>query len=180
MQVGLFGLAGAAGAIGAAVAGRLADRGHVQRTTAVGLMLMLAAWLPILLMHRTLAFLALGALLISSGLQAVHVSNQSLIYAMRPDARSRLVAGYMVFYSIGSARGLAGRVLRRRRAQRGRGGLLVADAARGSRRSAAAVRRYCLMIAHAAGVTLSSCSRSHAASSRPSRWRSRPGRVTSQ
>ena len=111
MQVGLFGLAGAAGAIGAAVAGRLADRGHVQWTTAVGLMLMLAAWLPILLMHRTLAFLALGALLISSGLQAVHVSNQSLIYKMRPDARSRLVAGYMVFYSIGSALGAAASTL---------------------------------------------------------------------
>lgn len=72
---------------------------------------MLAAWLPILLMRQLLAFLALGALLISFGLQAVHVSNQSLIYATRPDARSRLVAGYMVFYSIGSALGAAASTL---------------------------------------------------------------------
>jgi predicted MFS family arabinose efflux permease len=37
--------------------------------------------------------------------QAVHVTNQSLIFARRPDARSRLVGGYMVFYSAGSALG---------------------------------------------------------------------------
>ena len=38
-------------------------------------------------------------------LQAVHVTNQSLIVATRPDAASRLVGAYMVFYSIGSALG---------------------------------------------------------------------------
>jgi predicted MFS family arabinose efflux permease len=111
MEVGLFGLAGAAGAVGAAIAGRLADRGHVQQTTMAGLLLMIAAWLPILLMHRSLGLLALGALAISFGLQAVHVSSQSLIYATRPDARSRLVAGYMIFYSIGSALGAAASTL---------------------------------------------------------------------
>jgi predicted MFS family arabinose efflux permease len=105
MEVGLFGLAGIAGAIGAAAAGRLADRGYGQRITAVGLFLMIAAWIPISLMHATLGLLALGALAISFGLQAVHVSNQSLITMTRPDARSRLVAGYMIFYSIGSALG---------------------------------------------------------------------------
>jgi predicted MFS family arabinose efflux permease len=111
MEVGLFGLAGAAGAVGAAVAGRFADRGHGQRTTLAGLALMVAAWLPVSLMHLTLGFLALGALAISFGLQAVHVANQSLIYATRPEARSRLVAGYMIFYSIGSALGAAASTL---------------------------------------------------------------------
>lgn len=110
-EVGLFGLAGVAGAIGAAAAGRLADRGLAQRTTAVGLLLMIAAWLPILLMHATLSLLALGALAMSFGLQAVHVSNQSLIYMTRPDARSRLVAAYMIFYSVGSALGAAASTL---------------------------------------------------------------------
>ena len=38
-------------------------------------------------------------------LQAVHVTNQSLIIAARPEAASRLVGGYMVFYSVGSAAG---------------------------------------------------------------------------
>lgn len=106
-EVGLFGLAGVAGAIGAATAGRLADRGFVHHVTAAGLLLMILAWFPIILMHASLGLLALGALAISFGLQTVHVSNQSLIYMTRPDARSRLVAGYMIFYSIGSALGAA-------------------------------------------------------------------------
>jgi predicted MFS family arabinose efflux permease len=39
------------------------------------------------------------------GLQSVHVANRSLIYRLRPEARSRLPAVYMVFYSIGCAAG---------------------------------------------------------------------------
>jgi predicted MFS family arabinose efflux permease len=38
-------------------------------------------------------------------IQAVHVTNQSMLFTVRPEARSRLVGGYMVFYSIGSAAG---------------------------------------------------------------------------
>ncbi len=37
--------------------------------------------------------------------QAVHVTNQTLIHPLRPDAGSRLIGGYMIFYSIGSAAG---------------------------------------------------------------------------
>lgn len=83
----------------------------MQHVTAAGLLLMILAWLPIASMHASLWLLALGALAISFGLQAVHVSNQSLIYMTRPDARSRLVAGYMIFYSIGSALGAAASTL---------------------------------------------------------------------
>jgi predicted MFS family arabinose efflux permease len=39
--------------------------------------------------------------------QAVHVTNQSLIFAARPDAQSRMVGAYMCFYSVGSALGAA-------------------------------------------------------------------------
>jgi len=35
----------------------------------------------------------------------VHVTSQSLIYSVRPEAQSRLAAGYMLFYSLGSAAG---------------------------------------------------------------------------
>lgn len=44
-------------------------------------------------------------ILLDLAVQAVHVTNQTLIYALRPDAGSRLIGGYMVFYSIGSATG---------------------------------------------------------------------------
>lgn len=104
-QVGLFGLAGAIGAIGAAHAGKLADRGHAQRTTGTGLAIMLISWLPISLLTHSLWGLIVGVLMIAYGLQLVHVSNLSQIYGLRPDARSRLTAGYMVCYAIGSAAG---------------------------------------------------------------------------
>jgi predicted MFS family arabinose efflux permease len=103
--IGLFGLAGVAGALAAGRAGRLADRGLGQWTTGLSLGLMLAAWLPIALMGVSLWALAVGVIMLDLAIQAVHVTNQSLIFAVRPEARSRLVAGYMVFYSIGSAGG---------------------------------------------------------------------------
>lgn len=103
--IGLFGLAGAAGAIGATRAGRWADRGFGQRVTGMALALMLAAWLPISLLPHSLLWLMLGVIVIDFGLQAVHVTNQAMIYRVRPEAQSRLTAGYMVFYSIGSAIG---------------------------------------------------------------------------
>lgn len=104
-QIGLFGLIGAAGAAGALRAGRLADRGLGQRVTGIGLALLLVAWLPIALTRESLLALVVGLIALDLGVQAVHVTNQSLLYAVAPHARSRLTAGYMVFYSIGSAIG---------------------------------------------------------------------------
>lgn len=104
-EVGLFGLAGAAGALGASRAGRAADLGHAQRSTGVALILMLAAWGLIALLPYSLWWLAIGVVVIDFGLQSVHVSSQSLIYQVRPEARSRLAAAYMIFYSIGCAAG---------------------------------------------------------------------------
>jgi predicted MFS family arabinose efflux permease len=103
--IGAFGLAGAAGAFSALRAGRLADRGHGQRTTAIALALMLVAWLPLALPRTSLLALIAGLLLTELALQAVHVTNQSMIYASEPEARSRLAGGYMVFYAIGIGAG---------------------------------------------------------------------------
>lgn len=103
--IGLLGVAGFAGALGARNAGRLADLGWAQRTTGLSLMLMLAAWGAIACLHVSLWFVVAGVIMLDLGLQAVHVTSQSLIVAARPDAASRLVGGYMVFYSIGSAAG---------------------------------------------------------------------------
>ena len=104
-EIGLFGLAGAAGALGASSAGRLADRGLGQRVTGIALALMLLSWLPIALLPFSLWGLIVGIVIIDYGLQAVHVTNQSLIYRARPEAQTRLAAGYMIFYSIGCAVG---------------------------------------------------------------------------
>ncbi|UZM14661.1 MFS transporter [Pseudomonas kielensis] len=104
-QIGLFGLAGAAGALAAARAGHLADRGLGHWVSGLSLLLMLASWLPIGLAQSSLWALLLGVITFDLGLQAMHVTSQSLIYGVRPEAQSRLTAGYMLFYSIGSALG---------------------------------------------------------------------------
>jgi len=104
-EIGLFGLAGAAGALAAARAGHLADRGLGQWVSGLSLLLMLGSWLPIALTQSSLWALLLGVITLDLGLQAVHVTSQSMIYSVRPEAQSRLTAGYMLFYSIGSALG---------------------------------------------------------------------------
>jgi predicted MFS family arabinose efflux permease len=104
-EVGLFGLAGVAGALGASRAGRLADRGLGQQTTGLALGLMLVAWLPIALLDVSLWILVAGVVVLDFAIQAIHVTSQSLLFAARPGARSRLVGAYMAFYSVGSAAG---------------------------------------------------------------------------
>lgn len=107
-RIGLFGLVGMAGALAATGAGRLADRGLAQWTTGVSLALMLASWGLIALLPMSMPCLLVGVVVLDLAVQAVHVTNQSIIFERHPDARSRLVGGYMVFYSIGSAIGAIG------------------------------------------------------------------------
>jgi predicted MFS family arabinose efflux permease len=103
--IGLFGLAGAAGALGAISAGRLADQGGAETVTRVALTLMLAAWGAAALLPYSIGYLVVAVVVMDYGLQAAHVANQSLIYRVRPDAQSRLAAGYMIAYSVGCATG---------------------------------------------------------------------------
>ncbi|GAB1333559.1 MFS transporter [Streptomyces sp. E-15] len=106
--IGAFGLAGAAGALAAGAAGRWNDRGLAQRTTGTALVLLAVSWLPLALTRQSLWALAVGAVLLDFAVQAVHVTNQTLVHAVRPDAGSRIIGGYMVFYSAGSALGATG------------------------------------------------------------------------
>lgn len=103
--IGAFGLVGVIGALAAARAGRLADQGYGQRTTGVALILLLLSWLLISYMQQSLFALVIGIVLLDLAVQAVHVTNQSMIFTLRKEERSRLTAGYMIFYSIGSAVG---------------------------------------------------------------------------
>ncbi|MGW2595729.1 MFS transporter, partial [Streptomyces sp. NPDC001515] len=103
--IGALGLIGVAGALAASVAGRLNDRGHSARTTGAALALLTASWLPLSLTPGSLWALAAGVVLLDLAVQAVHVTNQTVIYQVHPDAGSRLIGGYMIFYSAGSAIG---------------------------------------------------------------------------
>ncbi|WP_369359386.1 MFS transporter [Streptomyces sp. cg2] len=103
--IGALGLIGVAGALAATVAGRLNDRGLSRRTTGIALALLAVSWVPLAYTRSSLWALFAGVILLDLAVQAVHVTNQTLIYALHPDAGSRLIGGYMVFYSIGSATG---------------------------------------------------------------------------
>lgn len=104
-MIGLFGLAGAAGALGARPAGGLADKGKSHLTTTAGLILLLLSWAAIWYGHISVMALIVGILVLDLTVQGVHITNQTVIYRLKPEARNRLTAGYMTSYFIGGAAG---------------------------------------------------------------------------
>jgi predicted MFS family arabinose efflux permease len=56
---------------------------------------------------HSLAALLVGILLLDVGSQGVHISNQSEIYRLRPEARNRINAFYMTSCFVGAAAGSA-------------------------------------------------------------------------
>jgi predicted MFS family arabinose efflux permease len=105
--IGLFGLLGAAGAAAASFSGRLADRGRERWVSGGSLALIVASMGLLALGSHHLWALIVGILLADLGIQAVHIQNQHLIFAIQPSARSRLNTGYMVAYFVGGAFGSA-------------------------------------------------------------------------
>jgi predicted MFS family arabinose efflux permease len=101
--IGLFGLVGVVGALAASAAGRLSDRGHNGRATTVSILIMLASWGILALGRTSVVALIVGIALLDLGVQGLHISNQSAVYALRPEARSRLTTAYMVAYFLGGA-----------------------------------------------------------------------------
>jgi predicted MFS family arabinose efflux permease len=107
--IGLFGLAGLAGALAAQAAGRLADRGRHQHSTGAAFATMLVSWGLIAAGKSSLAALIAGIVFLDLGIQAAQITNQSIIYALVPSARSRLTTAFMgsVFVSAAVSSALA-------------------------------------------------------------------------
>ena len=105
--IGMFGLAGVAGAMAASVAGRMADRGWQRRMTGAAGALMTLSWLPIWLGGRSAWVLAIGVILLDLAAQGLHITNQSEIYRLRPEARSRITSAYMTIFFLGGVGGSA-------------------------------------------------------------------------
>jgi predicted MFS family arabinose efflux permease len=103
--IGAFGLIGVVGTLGAARAGKLADGGKGQWTSGMALLLLLGSWLPLSLLSQSLWLLATGVVMLDLAAQAIHVTNQSMIFRANTGAHSRLVACYMIFYAVGSGVG---------------------------------------------------------------------------
>jgi predicted MFS family arabinose efflux permease len=98
LTIGLFGLAGVAGAVAAQAAGRLADRGHNRLTTTATLLATILSFGVLYLGAHSVILLILGIMLLDLGVQGTQISNQSAIYRLDPDARSRITTAYMVAY----------------------------------------------------------------------------------
>lgn len=107
-QAGLLGLAGAAGALGASIAGRLSGRVAPGRIAAGGALLMAITFASMALAPHSLIAIVIGTLVFDVGVQAALVSHQTIIYALAPEARSRINAVFMTTLFIGMSVGAYG------------------------------------------------------------------------
>jgi predicted MFS family arabinose efflux permease len=105
--VGLFGLLGVAGALAAQVAGRVADRGWTPVATVGFFALVAVSWVVLAAGERSLVAVVAGIVLLDLGTNGAHISNQSEVYRLRPEARSRLTTGYMCLNFTGGVVGSA-------------------------------------------------------------------------
>lgn len=103
--IGLFGLAGVAGVTMANVAGRLADNEKARLTTTVSAIVLTGSFAILALGRTELVALIVGILVLDIGTQGIQITNQAVIYRIRPEARSRVNSAYMVCYFAGGALG---------------------------------------------------------------------------
>lgn len=109
---GMFGLVGALGAVCAPYVGQMADRYGARRNILLALLLTLASFATLYFFGRQMSGLIAGVILLDLGVQSGHVSNQTRIYGLAPEARSRLNMVYMVcYFTAGSLGSYAGSVL---------------------------------------------------------------------
>jgi predicted MFS family arabinose efflux permease len=102
---GFFGLIGAVGALAAPLAGSLADKHGPRYAITVGIVLSLASYVLLGLTGSWLIGLVVGVILLDVGVQSTHISNQTLVFSLRPEARSRLNTVYMTGYFTGGSLG---------------------------------------------------------------------------
>jgi predicted MFS family arabinose efflux permease len=106
--IGLFGLVGAAGILAANLAGKLADSARATASTLVAGLVIVGSFALMWTGRSSLAALIVGIVLLDVGVQGMQITNQAIIYALRPDARSRINSAYMVCYFTGGATGSVG------------------------------------------------------------------------
>jgi len=104
---GLLGVLGLTGIVIAPIAGRLAMRAHPAHVNLGALAIIAAAFAVFAAIPASLVAISVGVVLLDAGTQANQLTNQTVIFGLAPDERSRINAIYMVAYFLGGALGTA-------------------------------------------------------------------------
>lgn len=103
--IGLFGFVGVLGTFVANFSGKFIDQGYIHKISiccGIGLIL---SWLLFLLLSYNFIFYIITLLTLYASLSAVHVTNQSIVFKLNQQLRSRFNAIYMTGYFAGGALG---------------------------------------------------------------------------
>jgi predicted MFS family arabinose efflux permease len=102
---GAFGLFGIVGAMAATVVGKMNDKVSKNKLILFSAILLVLSWGIFLFSANSIAGLIIGIILVDLGLQALHITNQNIIFSKNPEARNRVNTIYMVGFFIGGALG---------------------------------------------------------------------------
>jgi predicted MFS family arabinose efflux permease len=106
-EIGLFGLAGVTGALAAQRAGRLHDRGLSLPATGIAWTLAMAAFVLAAFAGHSVALVLVVIVLLDVAVQGINLLNQSRMFAVSNEARSRLNTAFVTSNFLGGAAGSA-------------------------------------------------------------------------
>jgi predicted MFS family arabinose efflux permease len=104
---GMLGILGLSGVIVAPIVGRLAMKVAPTRINMLALIVIAGSFAVFYVGATSLIIICVGVVLMDAGAQANHLTNQTVIFGLASEERSRVNAIYMVGYFLGGALGTA-------------------------------------------------------------------------
>lgn len=104
---GGLGILGLTGVVVAPIVGRAAMRITPTKINVISLAIVAGSFVVFWLGGASLLWIGIGVVLMDGGAQANHLTNQTVIFGLAPEERSRVNSIYMVGYFLGGALGTA-------------------------------------------------------------------------